>query len=109
MQSGARGGIPDNYYRSPYRALWVEMKFDSTPPKTINLTKRLTPLQQRTLTQLHENNEHVAVLYATPSAFTLIEGDNWQTPIPKEHLIPMKSSTCIAKVLQKTLICAGDF
>lgn len=78
-------GLPDNLYiGNTSKSLWIEYKYDEIPPEVVDLTnpnKYLSKLQQRTLRQLHNRGQHVAVVYATKKRVWVREGLSWEETI----------------------------
>ena len=68
-----KAGVADCLYSGPdNKNLWIEYKHDEKAPKTINLQKRITPLQDKWLTWRHQNGHNVAVIYATDQEGAII-------------------------------------
>lgn len=80
-----RRGLPDNLYVGiEGKSLWIEYKYDDIAPQKVDLTdpkRYLSKLQQKTLRQLYERGQQVAVVYATPERVWVREGLSWQNII----------------------------
>ena len=98
MGTGYSAGTPDRWYDGPARDLWVEFKFFKTIPLKVDMTKLLTPLQQRWLSRAFANGRNVAVCCGCSGAKGIIVfGDEWLTPITRDDYIKrMRSSKDLA-------------
>jgi hypothetical protein len=86
MGTGYSAGTPDRWYDGPARDLWAEYKFYPKLPPLVDLTKKLTPLQQRWLNRAYENGRNVAVIVGTAGAKGVIfTGNSWKKPLTREE------------------------
>lgn len=74
-------GIPDCYFSGPARDLWIEFKYASKLPKSINLVTRpgspcLSPKQTNWLDRRYKEGRNVAVVLSNQQhSIILINGD----------------------------------
>lgn len=88
MGTGFSAGTPDRWYDGPARDLWVEYKFYPTIPSNLDLTKKLTPLQQRWLNRASGNGRNVAVICGFPGGKGIILPDlSWHQTQTKNWLL----------------------
>ena len=62
MYTPYSGGTPDMYYEGPKGCLWVEYKFLTSLPATIDVKKILSPLQNKWLQRANKNGIRCVVL-----------------------------------------------
>lgn len=83
-------GVADSWF-SGARDIWIEFKYYSTLPKTINLTNgnspKLSKLQQTWLQSRHAEGRNVAVIVACAEGAVWLHGLDWQTPISRDEFL----------------------
>ncbi len=92
MSNPYRRGTPDCYYSGSTGGLWSEHKYLRSIPKTVDVTRITTPLQQQWLEGRHREGRSVSMLIFTPDGGVLLHGLSWQLTYSREEFKAMEVS-----------------
>lgn len=82
-----RGGTPDFYYEAKPEMMWVEYKFLTKVPPTVDCTdtdRMLSALQQLWLERAHKNGRQTAVIVGWEKGGVIFEGLDWKQSIERD-------------------------
>ena len=82
-------GIPDSWFSGRARDLWIEFKFATQLPKSINLVTRkgspcLSPKQTNWLDRRHAEGRNVAVVLSNQLVSIILINGDWHDTIDTE-------------------------
>lgn len=104
MHNPYRGGTADVWYSGNADDLWVEYKQLAKLPKKapVCLDKLLSPIQQRWLSERHEEGRNIVVILGTPEGAWIFEGRAWSEPLrPDDVRTSGLSKQSVADYIQK--------
>lgn len=103
INDSSRPGTLDNLYSiGPGSQAWVEFKWSAKPAKTIKLTNKseyLSANQFKEIKRLLKIGDVVKVLLATPMGFIMVDGEDVETPIPRDNLVEANTRTLTNKIV----------
>lgn len=93
MSNPYKRGIPDCYYSGSIRDLWSEHKYIRSIPKSVDITRITTTLQQRWLTGRYYEGRSVSMVIFTPdNKGVLLHGLMWKETFTREQFKAMEVS-----------------
>lgn len=69
------GGVPDCYYSSNVRDIWIEFKYLKKLPKKV--LPALRPLQKKWLNERHDQGRNVFVVVGSPEGCLIYKDKEW--------------------------------
>lgn len=86
--SGYSKGTPDCWYDGCSYDLWIEWKYASKIPKTLNLLNTTPPKlsvhQQEWLSRAHKNGRNIIVIVGFPTGSLILHDLEWMQPLSKQ-------------------------